>query len=171
MSRSFKQNQRPILQISSKRLAKCSRISYVIAFMTMKIWKQSQTAVTTSLLSKSTFKKGFKTGTTQVTRMFAKLSTTVADSDFYQASNRYELTRLCLQCLSKKHKPKINEAYSWLQYNANKTKRKLLIWYIEQLLQLGIQCKKKPRQHVLDTKRLFKSCRIWHRIVDEITIL
>ena len=37
ISQSFKQNQRPVLQISSKRLAKSSFISYMIAFMTMKI--------------------------------------------------------------------------------------------------------------------------------------
>ena len=40
------------------------------------------------------FQKGFKAGTTQVTRMYARLSTTGADLDLYQASNRYKLTRL-----------------------------------------------------------------------------
>ena len=55
------------------------------------------------------FQKGFKAGTTQVTRIFAKLSTAGADSDFYQASNIYELTRLWFRCLSKKHTPAKNE--------------------------------------------------------------
>ena len=49
------------------------------------------------------FKKGFKAGTTQVTRMYERLSTTGADLDLYQASNRYVLTRLWFRCLSKKH--------------------------------------------------------------------
>ena len=53
-----------------------------------------------SIFFKSTFKKGFKAGTTQITRTSAKLNANGADLNLNKATN------ICvIKCFSKKHTP------------------------------------------------------------------
>ena len=106
-----------IIQTKSKTnfseiIQKCDKMqSYIIhdCFYDNENMKTVANCSDYSIIVQEYFYKGFKAGTTQVTRTIAKLSTTGADLDLYQASNRYVLKRLWFQCLSKKHTQAKNE--------------------------------------------------------------
>ena len=80
-------------------------------------------AVTTAFLSRSTFKKGFKAGTITSYKNFCKDKHHWCRFRFVPSIKQLRDQTLVVLMPFKEthtHTPKINEAYSWLQYNTNK---------------------------------------------------